>query len=326
MLIQLALTAALIESNQVQDQIPHAADTTFKAKEGFDLRGEIVLPPGAKHAVLLLPGSGPTDRNGSQPPYLQIDLLRELAKTLSQQGVASLRFDKRALASYASHWPTDVDGIGEFFAYTNFVADAEAAFKHLLSRVGNDVSVGVLGHSEGGLIALSMANNVEADFIVAAATPGRSFLELVEWQLDKNLKPPVVTEESRNSLLAHNKRISAYIIANGKLPGDVPLQLTALYNPSVAKYWQQAFGLAGAELLKEVKAPVLVVQAQYDAQVDAELDFELMKAAAKESDTTILIPNASHNFKQVQSTEQPGFTGPVISEFMQRIADWIKGT
>lgn len=161
---------------------------------------------------------------------------------------------------------------------------------------------------------------------MAAATPGRTFKELVAWQLDKNLKPPLVTVENRNSLLEHNRRIAAYIIANGKIPPDVPLQLTALYNPSVAKYWQQAFNLSGAELLSEVRAPVMVVQAQYDAQVDAVLDFELMKAAAKEQDTTLLIANASHNFKQVQSTEQPGFEGPVISEFMQRVADWVKGT
>lgn len=315
---------AMTLSNQDLPQIGNAREVTFETSDGLTLQGELVLPANATHGVLLLPGSGPTDRDGSQPPHLRIDLLREIARDLSLKQVATLRFDKRAFGRYASEWPTDLDEVAEFFAFSKFLDDANRAFKLLESEMSITAKVGILGHSEGATIALSIANDVEADFVVAAGTPGRTYLELLTWQLEKNLKPPVVTEEARENLLKHNERISAYIIANGRLPSDIPLHLTALYNASVPKYWQQVFNISGVELLRATEAPVFIVQAEYDAQIDLDEDYSLLRAALQEKDSSVVIPKASHNFKQVDSPELPGFEGPVISEFLTRVSDWIR--
>jgi hypothetical protein len=85
-------------------------EVTFAGVGGLSLHGTLLLPWALKGKVpglLLLPGSGPTSRNGDQPPLLVTDLLKQIAERLAKQGYASLRFDKRAAPGYARFWPTD---------------------------------------------------------------------------------------------------------------------------------------------------------------------------------------------------------------------------
>src|SRR5438309_10683683 len=122
MLAALALIAMQISSQQV----------TFKGVGGFDLNGTLLMPVGAKNApaFVLLSGSGPTDRddNVNLPTmHLQIDVLKQVAERLAQEGVATLRFDKRAVHTYSDKWPKDMTQIGQFFSWDSFVGDAKAA-------------------------------------------------------------------------------------------------------------------------------------------------------------------------------------------------------
>src|SRR5438067_1649273 len=75
---------------------------SFQGNGGITIAGTLVLPETANSdrlvpAVLLIQGSGPTDRDGNQPPNLQTDLLRQLANILAGAGIASLRYDKRGM-------------------------------------------------------------------------------------------------------------------------------------------------------------------------------------------------------------------------------------
>lgn len=95
-------------------------EVAFNGAGGFQLRGTLVLPSATKGkvpGVLLLPGSGPSDRNGNQPPQLVTDLLKQIAERLAADGFASLRFDKRAAAVYATTWPKDMAAMNNFFSY-----------------------------------------------------------------------------------------------------------------------------------------------------------------------------------------------------------------
>ena len=82
-------------------------DVEFAGSDGFTLRGTLTSPQsgGPSPAILLIPGSGPTDRNGNQPPALVTDLLKQLADVLTKSGFTTLRFDKRATHVYAAVWP-----------------------------------------------------------------------------------------------------------------------------------------------------------------------------------------------------------------------------
>ncbi|MEU9890218.1 alpha/beta fold hydrolase [Sphaerisporangium sp. NPDC051011] len=109
-------------------------------------------------AALLLPGSGPTDRNGDQPPVLTPHTLAKLATALDEDKIITLRFDKygsgkTGLGAYTEH-PENID-------YPAFVRQAAAAYTLLLRQPETDRrALSVIGHSEGALTALMLANEV----------------------------------------------------------------------------------------------------------------------------------------------------------------------
>jgi len=117
-------------------------------------------------AALLLPGSGPTDRDGNQPPSLTPNTLRGLAEELGRDRVVTLRFDKygtgrTGLGAWAGH-PQDID-------YPAFVRQAAAARDHLRGRAEvNRHRVALLGHSEGAMTALVLAAQAPAHQRAAA--------------------------------------------------------------------------------------------------------------------------------------------------------------
>src|SRR4051812_48487042 len=140
-------------------------EVTFAGAGGLQLHGTLVVPAikGKVPGVLLLPGSGPSDRNGNQPPALVTDLLKQIAERLAADGYASLRFDKRAAAVYASTWPPkDMAALNNFFSYDAFVGDARAGLDFLKSQseINPKLTV-VAGHSEGGLIAIQLVHDLE---------------------------------------------------------------------------------------------------------------------------------------------------------------------
>src|SRR5262245_24748089 len=111
---------AVATISTVAAQAPAEEEVSFTGEGSLTLHGTLVLPPGAEGrvpALLLLPGSGPTDRDGNQPPMLVTDLLQQVADALASAGVASLRFDKRAAHVHASDWPTELAAQQSFFAY-----------------------------------------------------------------------------------------------------------------------------------------------------------------------------------------------------------------
>ena len=111
--------------------IPFQAELSFTGFEGVALKGSLVLPSKAQKnpVVILLPGSGPTDRNGNQPPALVTDLLKSIAIDLAKAGIGTFRFDKRAAHSNSAIWPKDLSKADHFFRFESFVGDAVAAVK-----------------------------------------------------------------------------------------------------------------------------------------------------------------------------------------------------
>jgi len=139
-------------------------EVTFAGHGGFQLHGTLVAPAtkGKVPGILLLPGSGPSDRNGNQPPGLITDLLKQIAERLAADGYASLRFDKRAAHGYAGSWPKDIAGLNDFFSWDSFVGDARAGFEFLKSQPEvNPKQTVIAGHSEGATIAMQVVHDFE---------------------------------------------------------------------------------------------------------------------------------------------------------------------
>ncbi len=191
---------------------------------GVSLAGSLALPTNDHSgryypAMLLISGSGPTDRDGNQLPALRTDLLKQIAALLAHSGIASLRYDKRGVGG-SKPLPAN-QTMEEIAAWENFVGDAVSAFSHLSHQAGVDKTrVGILGHSEGGLIALDGASALRGapSVLVLASTPGRPIDVVLQEQLASTLKKQNATPEQTRLFLDANSAIVAAIRATGKIP------------------------------------------------------------------------------------------------------------
>ncbi|MGW2378406.1 alpha/beta hydrolase family protein [Kitasatospora sp. NPDC001683] len=164
---------------------------------GTTTYGTLHIPQGPANArmpaALLLPGSGPTDRNGNQPPRLMPDTLSDLAQLMGDDGIMTLRYDKYAtgrtgLGSHAN----DPGGLD----LNAFVQQATAAYQFLAAQPGADPDkLLISGHSEGALMALEVDQDPKpapAPAGLALLEPqGMRLLDLVTLQLEQQVDAAV---------------------------------------------------------------------------------------------------------------------------------------
>jgi len=318
---------------------PVATEVTFAGSGGFELRGTLLTPApegaesGGLPAVLLLPGSGPTDRDGNQPPALKPDVLKQIAEALAAEGVASLRFDKRACAVYASHWPKTIEEIREFFAWRCFVEDARTAFLTLRDHDAVDEErVAIAGHSEGGLIALCVANEL-ADAphapagLMLLATAGRRLDLVLREQIAASVNRPGVPEEQRVAFLEALDRGITEVREHRRVPRDVPPGLRAIFNPAAVDVLHAYFTIDPVDLIAKVNGPALVLNGENDSQISAVRDAPRLHEAllAREgsaSSELFIAPDTSHNLKTAPEITSPGFGGPIVPAVMEKIMAW----
>ncbi len=311
-------------------------EVRFEGAAGFELVGTLTLPlgdapEGGWAGMVLLPGSGPTDRDGNQPPMFMTDLLKTTAQALGESGVAVLRFDKRACRVYAERYvELTAEELAGVLAWEHFVGDAVAAVEFLRGQAGVDRErVGILGHSEGGLIAMCAAHELEgADAEVAglvlAGTSGRRFDVLMREQLARQ----VSKDEEGRAFLDEFMRAAAVVRETGSAPEDLPEHLRMLFPKNAMGVLPAYFTLEPLELARAYAGPVLLINGERDVQVLAETDFVLLRGAlegrADGKLKAVVVEDASHNFKRVESEQDLGLFGPVVEEFVGGVVEWVK--
>ena len=243
-------------------------------------------------AVLIVAGSGPTDRNGNgpgSPPMLFTDSYKLLAAGLAENGILSLRYDKRGVAQ-SRPLVTREDEL----LFDSFVTDAIVAVQSLAARP--DVSsILIAGHSEGGLIALAAAARVPVAGLVLLTTPGRTYLAVMRSQIKGRLPPDL--EASASTILDS--------LAAGNRVDDPPRQLAALFRPSVQPFLMSIGNFDPAAALAQSKVPALIVHAGRDLQVAA-VDFDMLRTARNDAQT-LALPEANHTLK-VSPADREGNT------------------
>jgi dienelactone hydrolase len=307
---------------------------SFPGAGGVTLAGTLELPAGerAGPALVLLAGSGPTDRDGNQPPALVTDLLKQIAAGLADEGIATLRFDKRGMYANKADLPKDIAAYGEFFSWKNFVGDAAAGWRFLAKQPHIDPKrVGILGHSEGGMLALEAAAVLKAEghapaALILVSTPGRTMDAVITDQLKSTLARQHATPAQTDYFLGENARITKTIRETGKVPPDVPAGLAALYPAYLGKFYHSELAWDPGKLAADFSGPMLIVQGAADIQVSPERDAKALDAAfaSRKDDvhTLAVIPKASHNLKVPPNADDPGFKGPVADDAMDQLRKW----
>jgi pimeloyl-ACP methyl ester carboxylesterase len=230
-------------------------------------------------AVLLIAGSGPTDRDGNQA-LMQNNSLRFLAEGWSEAGFSVLRYDKRGVGASASVSVNEAE-----IRFTDFVADA-VAWGHELQAQGYAHLV-LAGHSEGALIAALAAQQLSGVIgVLSLSGAGRPAAEVIRSQL---MNQPKEVQEWAFPVLDS--------LVQGKQVPEVSPWLWALFRPSVQPYLISWFAFDPAGELARLEVPVLVTQGDQDLQVTME-DAEML-AQANRSAVLASITGMNHVLKQV---------------------------
>lgn len=291
------------------------ADASAWSERGValgELHGTITLPEGKPStAVLILPGSGPVDRNGNIPG-MPNNSLKMVATGLADQGIASLRIDKRGVAESRAAAPREED-----LRFDTYVEDAVRWIGLLRSQDGIS-SVAVLGHSEGALVATLAAQRADVSALVLIAGPGVPFAELLDRQLAKAGTP--------EALRAASRTISAKL-QRGEGAETVPPELFALYRPSVQPYLISLLRLDPVAELAKARCRVLIVQGSTDVQIET-ADAERLAKARPDAKMAIIEgmnhvlkdapPDRAANLKTYAEPDRPlpARLIPVIAEFL----------
>ncbi len=255
------------------------------------LRGTLQEAGAQAPMILIVPGSGPTDRDGNNPLGVKAATYRLLAEGLAAQGVGSVRIDKRGMFASSAAIP-DANAV----TIDDYVADSAAWVAAIRQRTGVSC-VWLLGHSEGGLVALASAAKV-ADIcgLVLVATAGRPLDQVLKEQLRANPAnaPLLVPAERAIDNLKAGKRVD---------PVDLPPPLLRLFAPQVQGFLISVFAQDPATLIAGTGKPVLILQGTHDIQVSV-TDAERLKAAAPAA-TLTLLPGVNHVLKVVEGDSRP---------------------
>lgn len=234
---------------------------------GGGLHGTLSLPDTAAPvpAVLLIAGSGPTDRDGNSiVPGVKPASLKLIADALNKAGIASLRFDKRGIAASKDALSAEHD-----LTIASYVDDA-VAWAQFLSQQPHVRCVVILGHSEGALIGALAAAKTKTCGYISVAGAGFPGGELLKRQLREHGTP----EETMATIDAIIDRLN-----KGEQVTDTPPQLAALFRPSVQPYLISWFAIDPAKAVAALHGPVLLLQGTTDVQVSIGDAERLAKAA-----------------------------------------------
>jgi pimeloyl-ACP methyl ester carboxylesterase len=246
---------------------------------------------GAQPPVLILPGSGPTDRDGNSPAGLKAATYRLIAEGLAQHGIASVRIDKRGLLGSAGAVED-----GNAATLQDYVQDTKAWIKVTQAHT-NAKCVWLLGHSEGGLIALATAAGGTNDIcgLILVATGGRPLAQVLKQQLRDNPANAALLPDAERAIdtLSAGHRVDA---------STLPPALMTLFSPEKQGWFISEMAIDPASLIAKLRLPVLIVQGEKDIQVSVE-DARRLKASLPAAQL-VLLPDANHALKTVTSDDR----------------------
>jgi pimeloyl-ACP methyl ester carboxylesterase len=252
----------------------------------------LMLAPGTMGApvVLIVPGSGPTDRNGNSLHGLDTDTYRLLAQGLAAKGIASVRIDKRGLFSSHAAIPN-----ANNVTIADYASDVHSWAKVIRDKTGAKC-IWVLGHSEGGLVGMVAAKDNPPDIcgLLLVAAPGRKFGELIKDQMRANPPlAPYLDEALRDiDTLEAGKRVE--VSAETTRP-----EIFAIFQPAVQGFLIDLMSYNPPQVLAAYKGPVLILQGERDIQVT--VDDAKRLAAADPAAKLTLLPDVNHVLKTVTS-------------------------
>ena len=290
----------------------------------FIFNGTLALPENCTAqtpVVLFVTGSGQQDRDENM--FFEHKPFAVIADALARKGIASLRYDDRAFG----------DSSVPFYNFTthDFKSDAAAGLDFLRTRFQK---VGIIGHSEGGTIALMLAAEGKADFIVSLAGMVVSGKETLLWQNRVSLEASGLPKEVIDQYINVISNLFDKAI-EGKLESiDFSLAPDAL-KPALQQsikqfsmpYYQHILSVDVRPLLPQIKCPVLALNGKKDTQVNWQPNLEALDKGLTAKHQTVALDNLNHLFQHCTTgnlMEYQQIEETFAPEALQQIVEWIK--
>lgn len=242
------------------------------ATEPAAMHGTLLSPDGQiRAAAVIIPGSGPTDRNGDSPLGVSAASYRLLAEALADQGIATLRYDKRGVGQSAAAIVAEYQ-----LTFDISATDARLWLDEALARTGLSCAW-LIGHSEGALVALKAAedNDPRICGLILVSGAGRRIGDVLREQLATNLPAAL-----RDAAFAALTELEA-----GRTT-EAPPALAALFRPSVQPYLISWLALDPARLAASFQGPMMIGQGSTDLQTTL-TDAEALQAAQPSAQLTV---------------------------------------
>lgn len=267
--------------------------------------------------VLMIPGSGPTDRDGNSPLGLAANSYRLLAEALADKGISTVRIDKRGLGGSKA-----AVADGNSVTIGDYAADTHSWIKAIRAKIGARC-VWVLGHSEGALVALAAAQQPQGICgVISVSGSGRKLSDVMREQLRSNPANAPVLDSALQALDLLDR--GKHVEVSGMHPA-----LQKLFAPQVQGFLIDMFRQDPAKLASSLKLPLLIVQGERDIQVSV-ADAKAL-AAAQPKGKLVLIPAMNHVLKDVASDDRQANLAtyadpalPVDAAAVEAIANFVK--
>lgn len=304
---------------------PYKEESVSFTNAQYTFNGTLTLPENYSKntpVVLMVTGSGQQNRDEelfSHKPFAVI------ADALARQGIASLRYDDRGWGDKSVNFAD--------FTTDDFRQDAAAALPLLRKRFNK---VGILGHSEGGTIAMMLAAEGKADFIVSLAgmaISGKETLIMQNRQAMSAIGLPKETVDSYcNSISKALDEIASGKKASEININDVPVALKPITTKALQQadtpYIRHFLTIDVGKLLPKIKCPVLALNGTKDTQVDCDANTtRIEKGLANCKHSIKKIDGVNHLFQHCNTgivTEYQQIEETIAPEVLQEVAKWIK--
>ncbi len=320
-------------------------------KAGITLRGTLTLPSDSKATkiAILISGSGPQNRDSEFPTFNHRPFL-VWSDWLTRQGIAVLRFDDRGIAKS--------EGVFAKATTADFATDVEAAIAYVRSRQDlKSLKLGLIGHSEGGMIAPMIASHDKSvQFLVLLAAPGVPFADLLMKQQADIARSNGIAQDKIDDGITKNKEIfesyakyktldsaafaaklKGILMANFKPDSSNAMsasQRNAAINSTInlqsSAWFRYAMNFIPATYLSRVQCPVLSLNGSLDLQVAATENLDGIRKnldkAGNKRHREVLLPGLNHMFQQAKTgnpLEYSQLQETVNPQALKEVSSWI---
>ena len=272
--------------------------------------GTLLTPESSKkqNLIIIIAGSGPTDRDGNQN-FLKGNSLKKLAEGLASHNIATFRYDKRIVKQIKK------GNVDKNIMFDDFVLDAKAVLSYF-KATQNYNKIYIAGHSQGSLVGMLAAQD-KADGFISLAGAGQSIDKVIIEQVQKTA--PMFLEDT--------KRVFK-VLEEGKTTTDFPPALISIFNLEVQPFISNWMSYNPVNEIKKLDMPILLINGTKDLQV-TEAEAKLLKEASPKAELLIiekmnhiLVPIEGDNLENSKSYNEPG--RKLSMELIEAIVEFVK--